>query len=188
MDYVFPNKNEQQFIHMAEHLGLHELTLVYPYQGAKEAREHILPTGTLKLTLGFLCKAVDLGKQLPPGAVRITQADQNLRTMLEQHEHVHFYGAEKIFPKDGFHHRYSGLDPVLCALMQQHHHSYLLNLSHIIEAKEQHRALILGRMKQNLLLCRRFRVDYSVVTFAQTPYGMRSPHDIASFSTFLHKR
>ena len=45
--------------------------------------------------------------------------------------------------------------------------------------------ILIGRMIQNIKLCKKFKVKTAIASFASSPYGMRSPHDISSFFRIL---
>ena len=86
---------------------------------------------------------------------------------------------------DGLHSRRSGLNQVLAALLHRKKGMMLFNHRLVRENVGQQRALIIGRMQQNVALCRKYKVPMAIVTMAKTPYELRSPHDLQSFGTLL---
>src|SRR3989344_1390288 len=58
--------------------------------------------------------------------------------------------------KDFMHQRNSGLNHVLCALAKEHNVAIGFSFSNILRA--QHREKLLGRIMQNILLCRRYKI------------------------------
>src|SRR3989344_3838600 len=58
--------------------------------------------------------------------------------------------------KDFMHQRNSGLNHVLCALAKEHNVAIGFSFSSILRA--QHREKLLGRIMQNILLCRKYKI------------------------------
>ena len=57
-DYVFPNGNEQEFVEMAERLGIEELCLVYPLSKFKKTTI----VSEIEISLGILAKEKEVQK------------------------------------------------------------------------------------------------------------------------------
>jgi len=47
------------------------------------------------------------------------------------------------------------------------------------------RARLVGRIKQNIMLCRKFKVTTVIASFAKNPYEMRSPKNLMSLFVTL---
>src|SRR3989344_8241198 len=78
------------------------------------------------------------------------------------------YGLEKISEKDSLHQRASGLNQVYCKLAVKHKIAVAFNLSDILKAKNK--AVILGRIMQNIRLCRKYKVKMIIISLAEDKY------------------
>jgi len=85
--------------------------------------------------------------------------------------------------KDSLHQRNSGLNHVLCILARDHTVAIGFSFSSIL--RSQKRGELLGRMMQNIRLCRKYRVQMVIGSFAQTPWELRNEKDLQSFFQVL---
>ena len=81
--------------------------------------------------------------------------------------------------KDSLHFRSSGLDQVICKVMNENGISMAISLDKI------NNYINIGRIKQNIKLCRKYHVRILFFTFADNIYGMRSVKDLISFLEIL---
>ncbi|MBS3156512.1 hypothetical protein J4413_04775 [Candidatus Woesearchaeota archaeon] len=87
---------------------------------------------------------------------------------------------EKGKRKDFMHSRNSGLNQVLCKLFKERGITVGFNFDLIYDAKEMERVNLLGRMMQNVKLCRKYKVKTAVVDF-----GKRDEKDLNSFGACI---
>jgi RNase P/RNase MRP subunit p30 len=52
-------------------------------------------------------------------------------------------------------------------------------------AELERRAVLFGRIMQNVRLCRKYNVIMALASFASEPYDMRNPSDLASLGLIL---
>jgi hypothetical protein len=178
-DIVFPHNNEEEFYAMAQALGVKELVCVYASKEAA-ARAPQPPSG-LKVKHAFLAeprKARDLRKQGLMVFVRCSDQD---RAVLEQGAADVLFGTESSQPKDYIHQRGSGFNQVFAGLARKNNVAIGFSLSEILSATGSVRARFMGRMMQNIVVCRKYRVKMVAGSFASDPWKMRSPHDLQSF-------
>lgn len=90
---------------------------------------------------------------------------------------------EKDKSKDFMFSRNSGLNQVLCKLAAKNRVSIGFNFSDILNSKEKHK--ILGRMAQNVKLCKKYKVKIIFSSFAKSKYELRSDAILASFAKIL---
>ncbi len=88
-------------------------------------------------------------------------------------------GVEKSDRKDKMSFRESGLNQVICALCREHNIAIAIPVSDIINSPKRNYAL--GRLMQNIRLCRKYGVRMVAASFARNKYEQRSPNDIESF-------
>jgi hypothetical protein len=178
-DIVFPHNNEQEFYAMAQKLGVNELVLVHPSKDAA-ARAPQPPAG-LKVKHAVLAeprKARDLRKQGNMIFVRCSDQD---RTVLEQGAADVLFGAESSQSKDYIHQRGSGFNQVFAELARKNNVAIGFSLAEILSATGSVRARLMGRMMQNIAICRKYHVRMVAGSFASDQWEMRSPHDMQSF-------
>ena len=80
---------------------------------------------------------------------------------------------------DSLHFRNSGLDQVLCKMMNENNIAMGLSLDKINNYIE------IGRIKQNIRLCRKYKIKIVFFTFAIDIYGLRNRIDILAFLEVL---
>lgn len=111
--------------------------------------------------------------------------DPALRAHLEKGRANAVVGLEVSPTADGMHARRAGLNQVLAAILAKRNAVVLFDHRLIREAKGARRAELIGRMQQNVELCRKYRVRMGVVTMAKTPFDLRAPSDLRSFCVLL---
>lgn len=79
--------------------------------------------------------------------------------------------------------RESGLNQVLCKLAHTNKIAIAFSFSDVLNSKEKSK--ILGRMMQNVRLCRKYKVKMVLASFATNKWEMRSPKDLFSFGIIL---
>lgn len=82
--------------------------------------------------------------------------------------------------KDSLHERNSGLNHILCKLAKKNNIIIAFSFSDILKADSK----LLGKIMQNIKLCRKYKVRTLIASFASSKFEMRSPYDLkALFET-----
>ncbi|MBU0757191.1 MAG: hypothetical protein KKF44_03945 [Nanoarchaeota archaeon] len=183
-DIVLPQNNELGIIKMAETLGWKELCLAYdrPTDIASFRRKTVI-----KLISGVVAE---------PGAEQrfVGKCDiilsktfdaSTVRTLCERGFAQIFFGLEQSPKPDFMHHRNSGLNHVICEIMKEKGISIALDFSSILNSGGKQRAVLLGRMKQNLVFAKKYALAVVIATFAKEPLEMRAPNTFTSFLNLL---
>ncbi len=87
---------------------------------------------------------------------------------------------EKTRNKDFMHYRDSGLNQVLCKLANKNDVAIGFNFNDVLNSID--RKSILGKVMQNVRLCRKYKVKMVMISGAKNEYEMRAPLDLMSFS------
>lgn len=87
---------------------------------------------------------------------------------------------ERSSGRDFMHYRNSGLNQVLCKLAKRNNIAIGFNFNDILKDKPN-----MGRMIQNIRLCRKYKVRMVLASFASNVYEMRNPKDLMSFGISL---
>jgi RNase P/RNase MRP subunit p30 len=90
---------------------------------------------------------------------------------------------EKEVIKDAMHHRNSGLNQVVCKFAKNNNIAIGFSLNEILKSK--HRKALIGRMIQNVKLCRKYKVKMVFGSFANNKWQLRSKADMLSFAKVI---
>ena len=190
-DIIFPKKNESKFIDIAERLATKEIYFIYPYQKSitdlKNKLKELQKTTKIKLSLGLSASPANILKAKNICNFVITESsgkDQN--TMEKLHPNL-IFNFELSPKKDKPHYRLSGLNQVLCKLASTNNITIGFSFSELLNALPKRRAILLGRMIQNLKFCKKFGSPTLFASFAKKPFEMRSLKDFDSFKRVLNK-
>ena len=171
-----PNGNEEEFVLMAKRLGYNSICFVYTLSGVKknEIKDFKVYTAVLEQ------KNFDKAKQTADFV--IAKAGEDVRNIIERGKVDFIYGFEESAKRDSINHRNSGMNQVLCKLMNGKNISYLVNLTELIFSKDPQ---ILGRIMQNIRFCNKFKVKISFGSFASSPLEMKAANDVISLMKVL---
>lgn len=112
--------------------------------------------------------------------IKFVKNEDEIRKGVEKKSKVDIIvGVELISKKDSFHQRNSGLNQVICKLAKENNVAIGFSFSTVLNSKK--RALILGRMMQNVKLCRKYKVKIVCGSFAKNRKEMRDAKDLLSF-------
>lgn len=92
---------------------------------------------------------------------------------------------EKGIEKDLMDQRNSGVDEVILKLMAEHGIGIEFNLSQILNSYGMTRAQVIGRMRQNIVLARKYGVSMILTSGASECWGLRSPQDMIAVAEIL---
>jgi len=177
-DVVFPKNNEKEFISIAAKLGYGGLCFVYNSVDEFIRNKERFKKSNLKLLFGLKFESKEKVYDFI-----ITKASGKSRQILERGKADIIYDFEKSSREDYIHHRASGLNQVLCKLARKNNVAVGFSVSSILNSKQK--PMLLGRIKQNIKLCRKYRVRMIIGSFSSDPYEMRSLHDLISLFCLL---
>ena len=187
IDIAIPNKNEEEFAATAEKLGYKGLCFLYDFNNYTNKQEKFGKNKKIKIYTGVLADNKNINKvksKLKNEKVFVAvRSSDNDREVIKQAKADMVFSFEDNVKKDFIHHRASGLNQVLCRLANENDVIIGFSLSSILNA--ENKSLVLGRIMQNISLCRKFKVKTAIASFAQKPFEMRSIHDISSLFEVL---
>ena len=182
VDFVFPKGNEKEFIEMAIKLGYSELCFIYPYTKTNKYEEEIRnlqEKSKIKLSYGFLASLRDANKIRKSKNLIFVKGSAKNRFFIEKKKADVLFSLEDQNREDFMHHRASGLNHVLCELANKNKVIVGFSFGLLLKNKKNLYKL-LGRMMQNIRLCRKFKVKTLIGSFADWPFEMRGSGGIAS--------
>lgn len=184
-DIVLPKGNEKEFAAMAEKLGIEGLCFLYELPDMKEiekrkkSTEEMQQSTKIKLAAAYKTEGTRTYKVHDLGETAITQAAQNSRETIAKHKPDIVYGLEQAEEKDYAKSRNSGMDKPTCQFAAQNNVAVAISFSNILNTERLPQ--LIGRIQQNLRLCRKYKINTAIASFAKNPYEMRSPHELKSF-------
>jgi RNase P/RNase MRP subunit p30 len=95
------------------------------------------------------------------------------------------FGLESIEDKDKIFQRNSGLNHILCGLAFANDIIVGFDFSLVLNSTGFSRSKILGRMKQNVKLCRKYKVKMMIGSFASEKYDLRGKFELFSFGKVI---
>lgn len=178
IDIVFPDKNEKEFIEMAEKLGYKEIIFVYEHKFPQQKSKLNTLLKTHDALLVQHKKVISAKNKV---RLVFVKAEEDNRFAFEKSVPSMVFALEEAQPRDFMHQRGSGLNHILCRLASQNKVKIGFSFSSILAGSAVKRAQIIGRIKQNIMLCRKYKCGTVIASFAKSPYEMRSPADLMSF-------
>lgn len=138
-----------------------------------------------KFGLGFdnvltvkLIRPSEIKKAKEPLQIFISDNEDDTRGILESRKaDILLVGNKR--RKDFNYQRASGLNHVLCSLAYRNDVAIAFSFSSLLKAMDK--PLLLGRMIQNVRLCRKYKVKMVLASFASDKWEMRAYYDLLSF-------
>jgi RNase P/RNase MRP subunit p30 len=186
IDFVSPNNNEKELVQIAESLGYSSLCFCYPY-----SKNFLFPKLTsikLKLFTAFIFNEKNISKINSSKAnLNILQNNSNLRNIIETHRNKIDYALdiETSSRSDFLHHRNSGLNQIICTLLKENKIRPLLSFNNLLNTSTKNLPIYIGRIKQNIKLARKYKLNSQLASFATQKYDMRPKHDLIALLIIL---
>ena len=112
-------------------------------------------------------------------------SDKEARAQVENKNIDILFNLENNQREDFLHQRNSGLNHIFCKLAKEKNIHFGISLSNLLNKKPKLLSKILGRIRQNLRLCRKYKIKTVFASFTDSPLDLRSPQDMHSFFNIL---
>ena len=165
VDICIPKNNEKDFVDVAKRLGTKSLLFLYDKPNLK-----IFEDNEVKIFNGLITQKNVSGKGVVFAKAEVHNIDNKNINFL--------YGAETLEEKDHTHYRRSGLNNVLMKKIKEKNKVLVFDIEKIILSGQSE--VLLGRLRQNLLLAKKYDVRIVVASFASSPLNLRSEQDLKS--------
>lgn len=182
IDIVVPQGNEEAFIVMAEKLGYTSLGFAYDEKKFQKKSKELAQLKSSITCISYVLLSTISSKKVKDHSIVQVSPETNLRTVIQQMRPEYITSLE--FKKHDFIHHRSGLNQVLGTLMKQYNVKLAFNLHFLFSTK--YKAEVLGRMKHNLHIAKKYAVEVLPFSFAKEPYNMKSPKEVQSLMRILH--
>ncbi len=108
-----------------------------------------------------------------------------VREVVEKSSVTVIVGLEGVAPKDSLHQVRGGLDQVLGPLLFSHQVSVMFSLGDVLLAPS---AQLISRMRFNLMVCTKYKVDVTISCLCSSKYDLRSVSDVEAFFRVVRKK
>jgi len=185
-DLVLAKDNEKEFIDLAEKLKTNGLCFIYSFKTREdflkknEQIKKLQQKTKIRLFSGLIADSKNIIKAKKLTNLVIYKSTGNDRQVIEKSKQSIVFGLEIIAARDSMHSRNSGLNQVLCKLANKNNIIIGFSFSSLLNTDGKLRSQILGRMMQNIRLCRKYKVKTAIASFAEKPYDMRPCPDLKS--------
>lgn len=170
VDFFVPNENEEELLNIVG-AGSKDIIFLYSmgdFKSAKVANKGILLKE--KYTLNDIFKAQRLAKNV------VVKYNDNIRMILEKTKRIIIYGCENENKLDFIHHRNSGLNHILLAIAKKNRIRFLFNFKDFLSLTDNRKAIVLGRLKQNIMLYKKYKVMFNFASFATDKYEIKKDY------------
>ena len=120
-------------------------------------------------------------KRLDRNELNLVEGGSLNREILENRNVDVLLSPEKNVKNDFLHHRDSGLNHILCKIASKNNIAIGINFNDILNLERVERSQRIGRIMQNIRLCRKFKVKIVAGSFAKSEDELRNLTDLASF-------
>lgn len=180
-DIVFPKKNEKEFIKQAIKLGYNGLVFIYSDKTQIPNKEK-LEQPNFKIFYGIsLFKPNPSQKKRFDLIISGVPKDKEARAQTENKNLDILFNLENNQREDFIHQRNSGLNHIFCKLAKEKNTHIGISLSNLLNKKPIFLSKTLGRIRQNLMLCRKYKIKTVFASFTDSPSELRSPIDMHAF-------
>ena len=182
MDIVLPKDNEDDFIRIALRLGIKKLRFLYNLDNFKNQKQK---ANDFDVETGIIVNQKNINEALNHSKFLAVKTSDKDRASIESGKISIIYGLEESYERDYLHQRKSGLNRIMCELARKNGIAIGFSYGALLGRDIPASTLIMGRMMQNIVLCRKYNVKTIIGSFSQNPFGMRSPHDVKSLFAMM---
>lgn len=181
----FIGKRKKEIIKEAKKLGFEQIYFVKmvskPEEIKKEEKKSydciLLKTNSED----ELRKMIDRAFSFSYKVLVLGTTDKVNRIALENRKVFGLVSPEHERKNDYLDYRNSGLNHVLCKIAASNNKHIILSFKELLGKKRNEQALIIGRMIQNIKLCRKYKTSLKIASFASNINELRSVFDLRSF-------
>jgi len=179
IDIVKPTGNEIDFIKRSKELGKKGIAFLYESISKEKVADltHLEKSEGFHILLAKESTGFDNGLRLFDLSSRVDKS----RQLVEKSSNVIFFGFENSQEKDFSKQRNSGANHILFKIMKDRGNIFGICTKYI-DSKDR-----ISRLRQNLYLCHKYKVDCCVFTLANEPLEMRAENELFSFLVTVTK-
>ena len=191
-DIVIPDKNEKEFIDIAKKLGYNAICFLYNNTKQDLSKIKSISSDRVKVYSGFYADKINKAiiksnKQNAKKSIFDFSASispENPREIIEKRLSNIIFSLESQPGYDFLHQRNSGFNHILAKLAEKNNISIGFSLSSMLDKRKRHE--IMGRIMQNIMLCKKYNVNIVIASLAEEPYQMKAPKELISLFSELN--
>lgn len=185
-DFFIGKRNMDAEIH-ARKLGFDRIYFVKEVYALNEIKKEKDYDAALIKTdsIDMLRRMIDKASNFFPAILVIGTDDRINRVVLESKKPTILVSPEYNRKYDYMDRRNSGLNQVLCKIARDNKKTIIINFQDVLQAEDEKKAILIGRIMQNIDLCRKYNVKLRIATFSDAKDRMFSSHDLKSFCAAL---
>ncbi|MEK6905027.1 MAG: RNase P subunit p30 family protein [Nanoarchaeota archaeon] len=186
-DYIFMKKNAEAE-KLAAELGFTKLNfldsnfVILKGKTQKELLKEIESARNEKNKKAFFSSSNFMNNKKLKTVFR-ADSEEMLRFAMEKNGVDIIYGMESINPKDSLHFVRGGLDQILCNIAGEKEKILAFSFAEILNSSD--RAKLLARIMFNVKLCKKYKVQMMLSSFASSREEMRSAKDLQALGRVL---
>ena len=187
-DIAIPKNNENEFIEIASRLNIKKLYFLYDFDEFTQKNQKISnlrENKNISLETGFLINQKNSNQAAKLSKLLVAKSSENDRFFVESKKIRLIYGFEEVDKKDYLHQRASGLNHILCEIAKKNNVAIGFSYSSLFNKNKSISSILIGRMMQNIQLCRKYKCEVTIASFAENSFHLRAPHDIKSLFSLL---
>lgn len=188
-DIAFPRNNEGEFAETASKLGIKKLYFVYDFNEYNEEKIQkkldALKQNGISTKAALLVNQKNMDKAMRHSKLLVVKSSDKDRFFIESKKIKLVYAFEETNKKDYINQRASGLNHITCEIARNNNVAIGFCYSSLLNKNDQAILLLIGRMIQNISLCRKYRVKTIIGSFSEKPLELRAPYDIISLFAIL---
>lgn len=174
IDIVIPKDDENEFLEMAERLGLEGVCFLYERPRDISSFQKATKLKVLSATL-----------QLSKADLRLARGGEDVRDILEKTNVDMVFELEDHREKDFMRQRSSGMNHVTASIAHDKGKAVAFSLHPLLINSGRQRVQVLGRMMQNVQLCRKYKVEMCLASFARSPWQMRAEGELKAVGSII---
>ena len=188
-DMVFPKNNEAEFVEIAAKLSLKKIYFLYDFDQYNEEKIkkklESITNNNINVEFGFIVNQKNIKSAIKQTKSIVAKSSENDRAFIESKNVRLIFGFEETHKKDYLHQRASGLNHIICEIANKNDVVLGFPYGSLLDKNNKEMSLLLGRMIQNINLCRKYKAKTAIGCFSSDPYKLRAPHDLMSLFGML---
>jgi RNase P/RNase MRP subunit p30 len=184
VDFLVPKGNEDDLLKTARSFGQEDVVMLYSLKDFSNLRNNSASDNYKKgilfkdeASLKLVRKALSMSDYV------VVRESEQMRSIMEACPGIYLYGLEFNARSDFVHFRNSGINHILLDIAKKNNISFLFNFSDFLDLDNKKKAIVLGRLKQNLLMFQKYKVNFAFASFASEQSRIKK--DLSVFARLI---
>ena len=178
IDFFIPYNNENTFLDV-DNSTYNEPIFLYSLKDFelknKENKELKMRSGII-IKDKYSFKDIEKAKKL--SEIVVVKSGEDLRSVIEKSTKIFIYGTEFSPRQDFIHQRDSGLNHVLLDIAIKNKIKFIFSIHDYMLLDNVNKAKVLGRLKQNIEMLKKFNAKPIIASFAENKYEIKKDREL----------